>query len=184
MKVPQHFGCSHVLIPLQTLWISHFQWHYKARSFPGYPGTKSRPLSPHLQPKGWEGAGGKLCLATRHGSFTLPFWEAGMTFAVPSTGRAAIPAWLTSTFEPPLSKTKVQLPKAGNLQHGKDGTRLLNAICLLQVSFCIEKPQRATKSHLCEPAGPLACLLLWLGSPGSPGSPPSRAPTGNRPLMP
>lgn len=76
---------------------------------------------------------------------------------------------LTSTFESPLSKIKGQLPKAGHLQqkHRMEHARLPNAICLVQVS------STGVLLRACRPTG----------LPPFVDGVPSRAPTGNPPLI-
>lgn len=84
---------------LQILWISCFHWHDMAMRFSGYPGTKSGSLSLDLQPK-CQGAGRRVCLATQHGSFLLPFQEANVTFAVPYTREVCHPSLVNQYMSP------------------------------------------------------------------------------------
>lgn len=100
-------------------------WHEKQSSQP-WPSTKML------------GAGRKVCLATWHGPFLLPFREAGATLAVVTPGRFSIPVWLTCTSKTPLSKSKGHLPKAA-MRWEVLAFPMLH--CLIQTSSVVQEPQ-------------------------------------------
>lgn len=87
-------------------------WHEKQSSQP-WPSTKML------------GAGGKVCLATWHGPFLLPFQEAGVTFAVSYTWEIFHPSLVNLYIQVPT--LKVQRTPAKSC-HGMGGADLPNAM--------------------------------------------------------
>lgn len=123
-------------------WLS---WHEKQSSQP-WPSTKML------------GAGGKVCLATWHGPFLLPFQEAGVTFAVSYTWEIFHPSLVNLYIQVPT--LKVQRTPAKSC-HGMGGADLPNAtLPHSNITWCPRATGQLTPS-LWEPAGLLACLLWW-----------------------
>lgn len=120
-------------------------WHEKQSSQP-WPSTKML------------GAGGKVCLATWHGPFLLPFQEAGVTFAVSYTWEIFHPSLVNLYIQVPT--LKVQRTPAKSC-HGMGGADLPNAtLPHSNITWCPRATGQLTPS-LWEPAGLLACLLWW-----------------------
>lgn len=157
-RAPALSGHPYVLTPLQILWISYFHWHYMAMVIQAILAWKA-DLSALNFNQSAGGQEGRCVWPPNPDPSFCPFGRTAWHFPYLTPGRFANPAWLTSTFESPLSKTEGQLPKAGNLQqrHRTEGASLPNATCLIQISSYVQEP----KDSLSPTSGLLA---LWPAS--------------------